>query len=69
MSLRNETELTNTRRKLAKLEAHYQRLRTKADVNEIWRRATLASLKRHINQFKEEIDRFQARQLSPTRPS
>jgi hypothetical protein len=60
MSLRNQTELKNTRAKLARLERRYDVLRSKPTVDEELRKATLQSLKRYINQFKEEIARYEA---------
>ena len=61
MILRNQTELENTRAKLALLEARYAALRDEASDDEKLREATLQSLKRYINQFKEEIARYEAR--------
>ena len=62
MTLRNDIELTNTREKLRELEMRYQaRSQEKPDdahVHEL----TLQSLKRTINQLKEEIARYETRQ-------
>jgi hypothetical protein len=62
MNLRNQTELDNTRTKLALLEARYETLRKETSDDEELREATLKSLKRYINQFKEEIARYEAHQ-------
>ena len=62
MSLRNERELASTRNKLARLEARYQSLCAQKGGDEELREMTMDSLKRTINQFKEEIARYQARQ-------
>jgi len=61
MSLKNEIELANTRAKLARLEARYEALRNDRAEDEHVRELTLRSLKGTINQFKEEIARYEAR--------
>ena len=59
MTLINQQQLDNTRTKLAKLESRYRSLRaSKCDDKEL-REASLLSLKRYINQFKEEIARYE----------
>jgi hypothetical protein len=58
VNLRNEQELINTRTKLARLEARYERLRAESGGDEELRLMTMDSLKRTINQFKEEIARY-----------
>jgi hypothetical protein len=63
--LKNDIELANTRAKLARLEARYEALQNNAAEDEYVRELTMQSLKRYINQFKEEIARSQA--LQPTR--
>ncbi len=61
MELKDENELANTRHKLAELEARYDELRRDgADIARA-RDATLRSLKRYINQFQEEIARYECR--------
>lgn len=61
MSLETERELANTRRKLSVLEADYQSLASQGDdEDEELRELTMESLKRLINQLKEEIARFEA---------
>jgi len=62
MSLSNDVELANTRAKLAELEARYEELRGDTVEDEHIRQVTLRSLKRYINQFKEEIARYKAHQ-------
>lgn len=63
MELKDEIELANTRGKLAELEARYEKLRRDGTNNSHARKATLRSLVRYINQFKEEIARYEAHQL------
>ena len=65
MILKNDIELANTRAKLARLEARYEALQNDSAEDKYVRELTMQSLKRYINQFKEEIARPQA--LQPTR--
>lgn len=63
MSLQGQRDLENTRAKLKKLEERYAALQKQStpgrgDKARDW---TLVSLKKLINQFKEEIARFEAR--------
>lgn len=60
MSLNNERELANTKRKLHLLEASYEEARTDPHESEHIRELTMESLRRLINQFKEEIARYEA---------
>ena len=62
MSLRNDRELANTKRKLRLLEESFEEARTDPDEDEHVREVTMESLKRLINQFKEEITRYEVRQ-------
>ena len=62
MNLTSEREATNTRSKLARLEARYEALRSETGGDEHVRELTMLSLKRLINQFKEEIARYEAHQ-------
>ena len=62
MNLKSEREVANTRTKLTRLEARYETLRREAGGDEHVRELTMESLKRLINQFKEEIARYEARQ-------
>ena len=62
MSLRNERERVNTQTKLALLEARYESLGAETGGDEELREMTMESLKRTINQFKEEIARYEAHQ-------
>jgi len=62
MELKNEREVANTRVKLARLEARYEVLRNDASEDRRVRHLSMISLKRLINQFKEEIARYEARQ-------
>lgn len=60
--LRNERELANTREKLQALEKHYESLRIATSEDQAVRGASMRSLKRTINQLKEEIARYEVRQ-------
>ena len=62
MTLRSERELVNTRRKLRLLEEAYEETRSDPDEDEHTREVSMESLKRLINQFKEEIARYEAHQ-------
>jgi uncharacterized protein involved in exopolysaccharide biosynthesis len=64
MDLKDDIELANTRGKLAELETRYEKLRHEVSHNASAREATLRSLKRYINQFKEEIARYESRRAS-----
>jgi hypothetical protein len=61
MSQVNEQEIDNTLVKLARLEARRRLLRAQTGGDEELREMTIESLQRTINQFKEEIARYQAR--------
>jgi uncharacterized protein involved in exopolysaccharide biosynthesis len=62
VDLKSEREVANTRAKLARLEARYESLRKDTGHDRRVRQLSMISLKRLINQFKEEIARFEARQ-------
>jgi len=64
MSLKNEQELDNTRTKLARLEARCRTLCAQTGGDEELREMTIESLKRTIKQFKDEIVRYQTRDLA-----
>jgi len=61
MSIETSRQLENTRRKLQELEQVYAKTRQASAASEHVRELTLRSLKKRINQFKEEITRFEAR--------
>lgn len=61
MSIENDEELQNTREKLVRLEKHYAESRQRPLENPSTREISLRSLKRMINQLKEEIIRYEAR--------
>ena len=67
MDLRSERELVNTRNKLQQLEARYEVRAKETGGDEELREMTMESLKRLINQLKEEIARYEAHQ--PARPT
>jgi hypothetical protein len=60
MDLKSDLEVVNTRHKLARLEARYEMLRNDPNEDARVRELTMISLKRMINQFKEEIARYEA---------
>ena len=60
MDLKSDLEVEVTREKLHSLEARYEMVRQDAAGNPRVQELTLRSLKRIINQFKEEIARFEA---------
>ena len=66
MSIENRRQLENTRAKLEDLEQLYERERQEPTAEAHIRDLTLRSLKKRINQFKEEISRFEARIRSTT---
>ncbi len=68
MTIENRRQLENTRRKLRDLEELYVRTQQGPATSEHVRELTLRSLKKRINQFKEEITRFEAH-VNPTPPS
>jgi predicted component of type VI protein secretion system len=59
MSLKNDVELANTRAKLHRLEKRYEELRNDTSEDAHVRELTMRSLKGTINQFKEEIARYE----------
>lgn len=61
MTLNNDTELANAREKLVKLERRYEELCRDATEDAHVRELTMRSLKATINQFKEEIARYESR--------
>jgi polysaccharide deacetylase 2 family uncharacterized protein YibQ len=61
MSIENRRQLENTRKKLQELEQLYAKTDCAASAGAHVRELTLRSLKKRINQFKEEIARFEAR--------
>jgi flagellar biosynthesis chaperone FliJ len=60
--LRDKRELANTREKLRLLETSYEQARLESNGDEELREAEMDSLMRFINQLKEEIARYEARQ-------
>ena len=62
MSLTSDRQLANTKRKLRLLEQSYEDARVDPEQNEHVREVTMESLMRLINQFKEEIARYEAHQ-------
>ena len=60
MSIENRRQLENTRTKLQELEQLFTKTQEGPATSEHVRELTLRSLKKRINQFKEEISRFVA---------
>lgn len=69
MSIENRRQLENTRRKLQMMEELYEKKRKEPADNALVRELTLRSLKKRINQFKEEITRFECSTGSSVRGS
>ena len=67
MILRSLEELENARKKLQMLEDQYEAARRESDRDEEIREAELQSLKELMNQFKEEIVRFESRMSAQSR--
>lgn len=61
MSIENPRQLQNTRAKLQELEQLYTKTQQGPAASEHVRELTLRSLKKRINQFTEEITRFETR--------
>jgi septation ring formation regulator EzrA len=66
MTIENRRQLENTRMKLQELEQLYVKAQQEPATSEHVRELTLRSLKKRMNQFKEEITRFEARASSGT---
>ncbi len=64
MSLQSRQQLLNTQAKLKLLEARLDELDHEPVANARTRELTRLSLKKLINQLKEEIVRFKARQIA-----
>ena len=62
MDLRSEREVVNTRKKLQLLEELYKAAENETGDDEELREMEMESLKRFINQLKEEIARYEAHQ-------
>jgi hypothetical protein len=61
VTLRNDAELASTREKLRELEDRYEALQGGVEPDARLRDLSMRSLKRLINQLKEEIARYEAR--------
>ena len=66
MSLQGHRELESTRKKLRLLEERYEANQRERGGDEHVRELTMRSLKRLINQLKEEITRFESRRTVNT---
>jgi hypothetical protein len=61
MTIQSKRELEVTRKKLRGLEALYEKTRLASPAKDYASQLTLRSLRRTVNQLKEEIARFEAR--------
>jgi hypothetical protein len=61
MELKDERQAENTRKKLQGLENHYDAALRDLSPNDRVRLISLQSIKRMINQMKEELARYEAR--------
>ena len=61
MTIDNRHQLDNTRLKLQEMEKLYLETKQGPATSEHVRELTLRSLRKRINQFKEEVTRFEAR--------
>jgi hypothetical protein len=61
MSIENRRQLENARTKLQELEHLVTKTEQAPSTDDHVRELTLRSLKKRLNQFKEEIARFEAR--------
>ena len=67
MSITNERQLNNSKKKLAELEAEYRRLSLPSDGElQYPRQLTLRSMGRLMKQLKEEIAQYESRKANPT---
>jgi hypothetical protein len=66
MGLKDDRELEVTREKLRMLEQHYESRRHEPADDPHVRDLSLRSIKRMINQMKEEIARYEAHKAAPT---
>jgi hypothetical protein len=62
MTLKDDTELANTREKLRRLQEHYNARSQETPDDPHVHELSLQSLKRMINQLTEEIARYESRQ-------
>ena len=69
MNLESTKQVEATQMKLRILEDRYEAVRNKPMTNELVRELTLRSLRQTINQFKEEIIRFESRIAAGTEKS
>lgn len=66
MNLQSSQEVEVTRRKLRILEDRYEAIQSKPTSNAYARELTLRSIRQTINQFKENIVRFESRIAAST---
>lgn len=68
MSIETEQEPIATREKLRWLEEYYESMRHKEGLKPVAREDILVTTKRLINQFKEEIVRFESHMATQAKP-
>jgi hypothetical protein len=66
MGIQSKRELEVTRKKLRGLEELYEKTRLASSAKDYAAQLTLRSLRRTVNQLKEEIARFEARDQTAT---
>ena len=69
MELENERQVANTRAKLRELQDRYDAAMRELPPDDRVRRTSLQSIKRMINQLKEELTRYEARTFAKGRDS
>ena len=62
MILQNDAEVRNTKEKLRELEEHFEKRRHDTDGDPRTHEMSMRSIKRIINQLKEQIARYEAHQ-------
>lgn len=67
MNPQYDLQIAVTKQKLASLQICYESIRQETEGDEFVRIVTLRSLKRTINQFKEDLVRLQAHAHNPAR--
>jgi hypothetical protein len=60
MTIENRRQWENTRKKLAQLQQLYAEAQARVEITDEVRELTLRSLMKRINQFKEEMVRFES---------
>jgi hypothetical protein len=69
MTIENRRQLENTRLKLAELQGLFATTKASPTANEHVKELTLRSIAKRINQFKEEIARFETHATGAATPA